>query len=103
MPKDLKGALRSKVMARFDPKEYKEAFTDLIRAEEIKCDLAKRKEKNARVFAKYVLDMSNVLSEIRKVLRNGSYCVIASGYNLVSDIEIPTPDVIIQLASKNGF
>jgi len=32
MPSELKGALRDKVMARFDIKEYKEAFKDLIRA-----------------------------------------------------------------------
>lgn len=32
MPDDLKGALRDKFMARFDSKEYKDAFRDLVRS-----------------------------------------------------------------------
>lgn len=72
-------------------------------AERIKQDLAKRNKRNAYVFAKYVLDMSKVLSEIEHVLGTGSYCAIVSGYNLISGISIPTPDVITELANRSGF
>jgi len=72
-------------------------------AEEKKLKLVKRNEKNAYVFAKYVLDMSRVLGEIGNVLKSGSYCAIASGYNLISGIVIPTPEVIVELASTEGF
>ena len=72
-------------------------------AEMIKSELAERNKKNAQVFAKYILDMSKVLQEINSVLKDNSYCAIVSGYNLISGITIPTPEVINQLASKEGF
>lgn len=63
----------------------------------------KLKPKQACVFAKYVLDMYEVLGEINKVLRVGSYSAIVSGHNLISGSKIPTPKVIIELASEAGF
>ncbi len=72
-------------------------------AETVKRQLAKRNKKGAYVFVKYVLDMAAVLREIRAVLRKRSYCAIVSGYNLLSGIIIPTPEVISELASNEGF
>lgn len=72
-------------------------------SETIKLNLLKRNKKSACVFSKYVLDMSKVLGEISYLLKSGSYCAIVSGHNLISGIEIPTPEVIIQLASKQGL
>jgi len=83
--------------------------------ETLPCDLAetiksalinqkhKHSKKNAAIFAKYVMDMAMVLNQIGLVLKTGSPCVIVLGYNLISHIVIPTPEVIIQLASKEGF
>lgn len=83
--------------------------------EKLPCDLAetikstllnqthKHSKRNARIFAKYVMDMATVLKEIGLILKKGSPCVIVLGYNLISHIVIPTPEVIIQLASKEGL
>jgi DNA modification methylase len=83
--------------------------------EQLPCDLAetikstllnqthKHSKRNARIFAKYVMDMATVLKEIGLILKKGSPCVIVLGYNLISHIVIPTPEVIIQLASKEGL
>ena len=57
----------------------------------------------ACIFARYVLDMEQVLREIRSVLRSGSACAIVLGYNLVSHIVVPTPEVIIEIASTQGL
>jgi ubiquinone/menaquinone biosynthesis C-methylase UbiE len=65
--------------------------------------LAKHNRKSASVFAKYVLDMSKVLNEISRVLKTDAHCVIVSGYNLISSIVVPTPEVIVELAEREGF
>lgn len=72
-------------------------------ANAVRLALAARSEKSATVFTKYVLDMFRILGEIHRVLRDGSYCAIVSAYNLVCDISIPTPRVIVQLAAERGF
>jgi len=69
----------------------------------IRSELAKHNKKSASVFAKYVLDMSRVLNELNLVLKSNAYCVIVSGYNLISSIIIPTPEVIVELAENGGF
>jgi len=72
-------------------------------AEKVRFQLERRNKKNAQVFAKYVSDITTVLHEIRTVLRSGSSCAIVSGYNLLSGIIVPTPEVIAYLATKEGF
>ncbi|MGD0921570.1 MAG: DNA methyltransferase [Terriglobia bacterium] len=80
-----------------------EAQLPCLSAEEVRRALAKRNRKNACVFAKYVLDMHQVFSEIRKILNAGAYCAIVSSYNLISGIVIPTSRIIADLASNEGF
>lgn len=72
-------------------------------ADTIRFELAKHNRKSASVFAKYVLDMSKVLNEISRVLKTDAHCVIVSGYNLISSIVVPTPEVIVELAEREGF
>jgi len=61
------------------------------------------KPKQACVFSQYVLDMFEVFKEINQVLKEGLYCSIVSGHNLMSNVKIPTHEVIIELASNSGF
>lgn len=76
-------------------------------ADRIRIKVLATNEKNskrlAKVFSRYVLDMSKVLAEIGCILKKGAPCVIVLGYNLMSHIVIPTPEVIIQLASRAGL
>jgi DNA modification methylase len=72
-------------------------------ANAIKSELVKHRRRNACIFTKYVLDMSKVLNEMGHLLKKDAYCVIVSGYNLISDIIIPTPQVILGLAEIEGF
>jgi DNA modification methylase len=66
-------------------------------------DRSGQRRNTACVLARYVFDMAEVLQEIRAVLRNGSPCAIVLGYNLVSHIVVPTPELIIELASTHGL
>jgi hypothetical protein len=72
-------------------------------AEEVRAKLADKNAKSARVFAKYSLDMDLVLGEIWKVLKEGGYCAMASSYNLLSGVVVPTSELVAELASKQGF
>jgi len=59
--------------------------------------------KSAAVFAKYVLDMSTVLQQLKTVLKDGTPCAIVMGYNLISHTIVPTPEVIVEIAEDKGL
>lgn len=59
--------------------------------------------KSAAVFAKYVLDMSMVLQQLKTILKDGAPCAIVLGYNLISHTIVPTPEVIVEIAGDEGM
>ena len=72
-------------------------------AQELRNELAVRNKKNACVFAKYVLDMSVSFEQIHDVLKDNGNCAIVSGHNFISGIDIPTHDILAELACSSGF
>ncbi len=72
-------------------------------AEDIRYNLERHNKRNAIIFSKYVLDMSSILSQINLILKRDSYCALVTGYNLISGIIVPTPEIIVQLAENEGF
>ena len=73
------------------------------KAEQIRLKLVELSPQKASIFTKYILDMSITLHEISNILEQDSYCALVLGYNLVSGMVIPTPELIIEIASQNGF
>ena len=59
--------------------------------------------KNACILTRYALDMENVLSRIIQVLKPGGYCAIVSGDNTLSNLPIPTHQIITEIAMSLGF
>ena len=59
--------------------------------------------KNACVLTKYTLDMENVLSQIAHILKPGGHCAIVSGDNTLSNLPVPTHQIITELALHLGF
>jgi len=72
-------------------------------AQEIRNKLAIQNKKNACVFAKYILDMSDSFEQINLILKDDGYCTLVSGYNTISGIDIPTHDILAELAHNRGF
>ena len=72
-------------------------------ASALRHDLVKRNRRNARIFARYVQDMSIAFREFILVLGDRAYCTVVSGHNLLSGVVIPTYEVMIELASAQGF
>ena len=72
-------------------------------AQEIRNQLVICNKKNASVFAKYVFDMSNSFEQIHAILKDNGYCAIVSGSNFISGIDIPTHEILAELACNRGF
>lgn len=79
------------------------ASLDSPTASALRLNLAERNRKNACVFARYVRDMSTAFHEFKSILSDSAYCAVVSGHNLLSDVVIPTYEVMIELASAQGF
>ena len=72
-------------------------------ASALRHDLAERNRKSACVFARYVRDMSTAFHGFKLVLGDHAYCAVVSGHNLLSGVTIPTFEVMIELATAQGF
>ncbi|MCK5615429.1 DNA adenine methylase [Candidatus Pacearchaeota archaeon] len=72
-------------------------------AEGIKSKLIINNKKSACVFSKYVLDMSDSFEQFHTILKDRGYCAIVSGTNFISGIDIPTHDILAELAHNRGF
>ena len=72
-------------------------------AEAIKERIAQCSPRKACVFAKYIVDMTLVLSEISKVLVKDGKCAVVLGNNFVEQVPIPTAELIAQLAIQMGL
>ena len=59
--------------------------------------------KSACVLTRYTLDMENVLSRIMQILKPGGHCAIVSGDNTLSNLPVPTHQIITELALDLGF
>ena len=59
--------------------------------------------KSACVLTKYTLDMEAVLSQITQILKPGGNCAIVSGDNTLSNLPVPTHQIITELALHLGF
>lgn len=86
----------------YDEKIILDKLPSLL-GEKIKKALMKKDLKKACVFSKYVLDMQTILQESKKVLIDSGTCCMALGKNLSSNIVVPTPKIISELAENEGF
>ena len=59
--------------------------------------------KSATVLARYTLDMTTVLSQMRQVLKPGGHCALVSGDNTLSGMPVRTHQIITELALSLGF
>ncbi len=59
--------------------------------------------KSACVLTKYTLDMAKVLAQVMQVLKPGGHCAIVTGDNTLSNIPVPTHQIITELALDTGF
>jgi len=72
-------------------------------AESYRDKLKEKDRRRAQIFAKYVLDMKDVIHELSKSLKNRARLGIVSSYNLSAGILIPTYEIIQELAIGAGF
>lgn len=59
--------------------------------------------KRARVLRQYFIEMRGAIAEMKRVLRPGRSAVIVVGPSTMRGLEIPTPDILGNIASELGF
>lgn len=65
--------------------------------------IAKKNPLRARIAQRYLVEMSDALEELARVMKAGADLVLVVGPNLVAGMEFPTPAFMEQLAWRAGF
>jgi DNA modification methylase len=65
--------------------------------------LASTNPHSAAIAMRYLLDMNQVLEQIREVLRRGGICCLVVGDCQIAEIKLPISTWCIELAQTNGF
>lgn len=60
-------------------------------------------QKHSYITAKFFLDMEKNIQNVGEVLRKGGHYIIVIGNNNVSNVPIPSNEIIAEIAMKNGF
>lgn len=60
-------------------------------------------KKKVYIIHNYFEDMQYVFQEFCKVLRTGGYFCLVSGNNTICGVQIPTHNILTQIAKNNGF
>jgi len=60
-------------------------------------------KKRAFVVLKFFDDMSKNFSEVRKLLVDGAHYVVVIGESKIRNIDVPTPEILIDIAKQNQF
>lgn len=66
-------------------------------------EIYKKDKRRAFVVLKFFEDMDKNLMVIRRLLKDGSHYVIVVGDSKIRGIEVPTHEILIDIARKNGF
>ncbi|MDD5155093.1 MAG: DNA methyltransferase [Candidatus Omnitrophica bacterium] len=74
----------------------------------VKLDMAlkeiyKKDGKRAFVVSRFFNDMQENIKQVYSLLKNGGHYVIVVGNSQIRDVDIPTSDVIIDIAKKENF
>ncbi len=63
----------------------------------------KKDKKRAFVVYKFFEDMEKNFIEIRRLLKNNSHYIVVVGDSRIRGIDVPTHEILIDLAEQNGF
>jgi DNA modification methylase len=72
-------------------------------SEKFHSDLNKINNKNSITFLKYIQDMAEVIKECSKILESGSFFSIVIADNKISNIDIPTHELLNEISECEGF
>ena len=77
--------------------------TDNKKLDLILSQIYKKDKKRAFVVLKFFEDMRQNLIEVRRLLKNNSHYVIVIGDSKIRSVEIPTHELLIDIAKEQGF
>lgn len=84
--------------------QYKEKFhIGNARIDEITNNLFEKEPKHAYIFYKYFSDMKSHFQQMKSILKSGGVYVLIVGNSSISGLEIPTIDLLREIASLEGF
>jgi hypothetical protein len=72
-------------------------------SERYRLELLDINKKNSVIFSKYILDMKKVIHECNNLLESGSFFSIVIGDNKITNVEIPTHELINEISETEGF
>ncbi|MFC1808281.1 DNA methyltransferase [Candidatus Omnitrophota bacterium] len=86
-------------------KEYQKGFKDtgFKILDSILHKIAKADKKRAYVVYKFFMDMASNFAEVKKLLKPKGHYVVVVGDSMIRGVEVPTHDIFIDIAKKNGF
>lgn len=77
--------------------------TKYTKLDSILRDIAKKDKKRAFVVFRFFKDMEQNLNEVKRLLRPEGHYAIVVGNSKIRGIEIPTHEILIDIAKRNGY
>jgi len=85
-------------------KEYHEIEeTGIKKLDKIIKKISKKDKKRAYIVQKFFVDMSKNMLEIKRLLKKNGRYVIVVGNSNIRGIEVPTNELLVEIAKNNGF
>ena len=85
--------------------EYKKALSKMgiQKLDKILNSIYKIDKKRAHVVFKYFMDMQENMRSVRKLLKSDAHYIIVVGDSIIRKIEVPTHEILIEIAEDNGY
>ncbi|MCK4664864.1 MAG: hypothetical protein KAT68_18480 [Bacteroidales bacterium] len=85
--------------------EYKKALSKMgiQKLDKILNIIYKIDKKRAHVVFKYFMDMQENMRSVRKLLKSDAHYIIVVGDSIIRKIEVPTHEILIEIAEDNGY